>query len=589
VLKEGKVPYGKPANLLRKIEWSTVLFGIRRILKDCVNYVPLRSSHRMTSTIVYHAKKVLTMNPARPLATHVAVREGRILGAGTLEDLAVWGPFELDDRFANKVLLPGLVEAHSHLMAGSLWKYAYCGYFDVQDHRGRLWPGLRSLDAMIAAMVTAAGPGDGAITGWGFDPIYFGDRRCRREDLDKVSQTRVVGVMHASAHIVNVNTAALQAIGYWRQGIDHPGISLGDDGYPTGELKGPEAMGPAMAAMGLRASFLSGDPFGIDAFGQLCVRAGVTTATDMAAMLKPEEVATLLRFTGAPEYPVRLVSFLRLMGIAPEAAVERAVQLRGQSTDRLRLGRIKVIADGSIQGFTARLRWPGYVHGQPNGLWYTPLETMRRCFTLALKNGVQVHTHTNGDEATDAVLDCMEQALREQQSADHRFTLQHCQLADDAQFRRMHALGMCVNLFSNHHFYWGDQHYASTVGPERAERMNACRSALEHGVPLAIHSDAPITPLSPLLTAWCAVHRLTASGRVLGKYQHISVAQALQAITLGAAYTLQLDHEIGSIEVGKRADFCVLDQDPLEVPSLQLKDIPVWGTVQDGRVFCANG
>ncbi len=543
----------------------------------------------MSLITVYQAKKILTMNPARPLATHVAVRDGRILGAGSLEELAAWGPLELDDRFANKVLMPGLVEGHSHLMAGSLWQFTYCGYFDVHDHRGRRWPGLRSPDAMVDALTNGSPAGDGPVTGWGYDPIYFGARRCSRQDLDRVSETRLVGVMHASAHIVNVNTAALRAIGYWRLGIDHPGIALGSDGYPTGELKGPEAMGPAMAAIGLRRSFLQGDPFGIDAFGQLCIRAGVTTATDMAATLGDEEVNTLLRLTGAPEYPVRVVSLLRMMGATPDAVVERAVHLRGQSTERLRLGRIKIVADGSIQGFTARLRFPGYLHGQPNGLWYTPLESIRRCFSLALEQGIQVHTHTNGDEATDAVLDCMEQALRSTGGCDHRFTLQHCQLADDAQFRKMRALRMCVNLFSNHHFYWGDQHYSATVGPERAERMNACRSALEHDIPLAIHSDAPITPLSPLFTAWCAVHRLTASDRVLGAYQRISVAQALHAITLGAAYTLHLDNEIGSIAVGKRADFCVLEDDPLTVPSLQLKDIGVWGTVQEGRVFCANG
>jgi predicted amidohydrolase YtcJ len=543
----------------------------------------------MRFVTVYQAKKILTMNPARPLATHVAVRDGRILGVGTLEELAAWGPHTLDDRFANKVLLPGLVEGHSHLMAGSLWQFTYCGYFDAKDHRGRIWPGLRSTEAMVEALLAGSAAGDGPVTGWGFDPIYFGARRCHREDLDRVSQTRLVGVMHASAHIVNVNTATLRAIGYWRQGIDHPGIALGSDGYPTGELKGPDAMGPAMSAIGLRRAFLQGDPFGIDAFGQLCIRAGVTTATDMSATLSDEEVNTLLRLTGAPEYPVRIVSLLRMLGVTPDAAVERALHLRGQSTERLRLGRIKIVADGSIQGFTARMRWPGYVQGQPNGLWYTPLESIRRCFSLALEQGVQVHTHTNGDEATDAVLDCMEQALRDNFSPDHRFTLQHCQLADDAQFRRMRSLRMCVNLFSNHHYYWGDQHYSATVGPERAERMNACRSALEHEIPLAIHSDAPITPLSPLFTAWCAVHRLTASDRVLGAYQRISVAQALHAITLGAAFTLHLDHEIGSIAAGKRADFCVLEDDPLSVPAAQLKDIAVWGTVQEGRVFCANG
>jgi len=146
---------------------------------------------------------------------------------------------------------------------------------------------------------------------------------------------------------------------------------------------------------------------------------------------------------------------------------------------------------------------------------------------------------------------------------------------------------MGVNLFANHHYYWGEQHRAITVGPERAERMNACRSALEAGVPFSVHSDAPITPLAPLFTAWCAVNRLSATGRVLGAAQRIGVMDALRAVTLGAAWTLKLDGEIGSIECGKRADFAVLGEDPTAVAPEALKDVPVWGTVQGGRVFPA--
>ena len=204
-----------------------------------------------------------------------------------------------------------------------------------------------------------------------------------------------------------------------------------------------------------------------------------------------------------------------------------------------------------------------------------------------MEHGVQVHTHTNGDEATELVLDCVEAALGKHHRPDHRFTLQHCQLADAAQFRRMRALGMCVNLFPNHHFYWGDQHYSTTVGPERAERMNACATALANDVPMAIHSDAPVTPLGPLFTAWCAMQRRTASGRVLGEHERIGLDDARRTITLGAAYTLKLDGEIGSIEVGKRADFAVLEQDPYDVDEAKLAEIEVWGTVQGGRVFAA--
>ena len=542
----------------------------------------------MTITI-FSARKIITMNPSQPEATHVAVRDGRILGAGTLEELAGWGPHTVDVRFADKVLMPGLVEGHAHLMAGALWRHTYCGYFDVADHEGRNWPGARTLDAVLARLVQSlAKKAEGPLLGWGFDPIYFGSQRMNRQHLDQVSSERAVGVMHASGHILNVNTVALQRAGYLRTGIDHPGIPLGADGLPTGELKGPDAMMPAFAQVGLDRSFLSGDEFGIRAVAKLAVRAGVTTSTDLAATLSDAELDVLLRITDEPDYPLRLVPFLRLLSMSAADTVERACTIAPRSTERVRLGRIKAVADGSIQGFSARMRWPGYFNGAPNGLWYTAPEALRECYTLALRRGVQVHTHTNGDEATELVLDCVAQALSAVPTRDHRFTLQHCQLADAAQYRRMAAQGMCANLFANHHFYWGDQHYATTVGPERAQRMNACATALRSGVPFSIHSDAPITPLGPLFTAWCAVNRLTASGRVLGALECISVADALHAVTLGAAYTLKLDSEIGSIECGKRADFCVLHEDPMAVDPMALKDVRVWGTVLGGRPFEAG-
>ena len=173
------------------------------------------------------------------------------------------------------------------------------------------------------------------------------------------------------------------------------------------------------------------------------------------------------------------------------------------------MGQIKIVVDGSIQGFSARLRWPGYHNGAPNGLWYIAPEQLSEILHLALDAGILVHTHTNGDQATQLVLDTLAPALQKHPNPDHRFTLQHCQLADAAQFRTAAKLGMCVNLFANHHFYWGDEHYKLTVGPDRATRMNAARSALNSGIPMAIHSDAPVTPLGPLFTAWAAVNRIT--------------------------------------------------------------------------------
>ena len=544
----------------------------------------------MSRITVHRARRVHTLDPNRPEATCVAVRDGRVLAVGSLDDVSGWGPHDLDERHADRVLLPGLVEGHSHLMAGTMWQHAYCGWYDVPDPDGRIAGGARSLDAVIGTLRAHAqrlSDPAASVTGWGLDPIHFCARGVTRADLDAVSNTRPVGVLHGSGHILYASSLALQQAGLLHTGIDHPGIPLGADGLPTGELKGPDAMMPLLPAFGIDRAFLGGNERGIRAFGRLAARAGVTTATDLGATLADDELALVQRLTGEDDYPVRLVSVLRTLGLRPADAIDKAVALRTHSTERLRLGAIKIVSDGSIQGFSARLRWPGYYNGAPNGLWYVAPETVSALFRGGLQRGVQVHVHTNGDEAVEMVMQCLHDALLACPAPDHRFTLQHCQLADAAQFRRMRALGLCVNLFVNHVYYWGEAHRSRTVGPDRAERMNACRTALECGVPFSIHSDAPITPMRPLFTAWCAVNRLTAAGRVLGAHQRIGVADALHAITLGAARTLKLDHEIGSIECGKRADFCVLDDDPFLVAPERLSDVPVWGTVLGGRSFQA--
>src|SRR5690606_13634275 len=116
-------------------------------------------------------------------------------------------------------------------------------------------------------------------------------------------------------------------------------------------------------------------------------------------------------------------------------------------------------------------------------------DEMRETIEFFHREGFQLHIHTNGDEATELAIDSIEAALAKWPRPDHRHTLQHCQMADAAQFRRMARLGLCANLFANHLYYWGDAHYTSTVGPARAERMNAAKTALTCGVPISLHSE----------------------------------------------------------------------------------------------------
>ena len=551
-------------------------------------------------TTVYLSRKIITMNPAQPLATHVAVRDGRILAVGTLDEVSVWGSHTLDTRFANQVLMPGFVEGHCHLKEGSMWDMHYLGWFDRRDPQGKVWAGLRSMDAVVqrlgevAAELQAGGvAAEVPLLAWGFDPIYFGGERMTVEHLDRAGATRPIIIAHANGHLMNVNSAALRLAEIDRDNEVEGVVKFAGGllaGEPTGELQEPAAMYLVLRKFGNAGLLGPMTASGVRAFAALACMQGVTTATDLVNKLTEHDCRVLETTLADEDCGIRLLPAFQAFHGTHGAALgaEHVKKLLPRDTDKLRYGLVKMMLDGSIQGFSGRLRWPGYFNGAPNGIWVTAPAQYEADFETYHRAGLLIHTHTNADEASEVAINAIEHVLTKAPRPDHRHTLQHGQMIDRPMFQRMAALGLCANLFANHVWYWGDQHYEMTMGPDRANRIDACASALAAGVPLAIHSDAPVTPLAPLFTAWCAVNRVTPKGRVLGEAERISVPQALRAITLGAAWTLKLDHEVGSIECGKRADFCVLEDDPLSVDPMALKNVKVWGTVLSGRVFEAR-
>lgn len=537
----------------------------------------------MSDITVFQAKTILTMDSTLPEATHVAVRDGRILAVGDATCADAWGDVTHDTSLADTVLMPGLVEGHAHMMAGAIWEFAYTGYHDRIDPEGRLWTGLSSLDAVVARLseIEATLQEDAPLIGWGFDPIFLSGDRLSRAHLDRVSEKRPIAILFSNFHLMCVNSAALDLVGY-SEGTNVEGVVKGTDGAPNGELQEMAAMFPIMRRLGIDFRALSQRESAIRSYADVARRAGVTTVTDLFSQLEDEDLDVMLSVTGDDGFPLRIVPALAASG-DPQALGTRALALKARSTDKVRLGAVKIMTDGSIQGWTARVKWPGYVGGQPNGIWNMAPDQIRMTCATLHASGVQMHIHVNGDEASEVVIDALADAVRGTSWPEHGHVLQHGQMMDDAQFRRCARLGIAVNVFANHLWYFGNQHVALTIGENRAHGMNAVRSALDAGLTVGIHSDAPVTPMGPLFTAWCAVNRQTMSGQVLGAAQKITVPEALYAITLGAAKTLKLDSEIGSISVGKKADFAVLGKHPLEVRPTALKDIPILGTVFNGR------
>jgi hypothetical protein len=240
---------------------------------------------------------------------------------------------------------------------------------------------------------------------------------------------------------------------------------------------------------------------------------------------------------------------------------------------------------------TLRLNYPGYLDGEEGLTGEVPWEDMFDRMLPFWKEGIQIHSHANGDETIDMTLNTLKALQNAAPRFDHRFTIEHYCISTPAQARRLSALGGLASV--NPYFV----HYRSKIqaekgfGPDRAEATARLGSLVKAGVTFALHSDynLVVAPMHPLTAVWIAVNRLTTDNKtIVAPGERISLDQALRAITVDAAHVLNQDDHLGSIEVGKHADFTVLDEDPYTVDSKTIKDIRVHGTVLAGKFHPAR-
>ena len=328
---------------------------------------------------------------------------------------------EIDERYRDAVLMPGFVEGHAHMMTGAMWSYAYAGYQDRIDPDGRKWEGLTDIAGVMAGLkrALAALPADKPLIAWGFDPIFLPTERLNRRHLDQVSMDRPVVVMHSNFHLMTVNSAALAVAGYNRE-TNAVGVARFDDGEPNGELQEMAAMFPVMRRLGIDFRSLARTEFAMRNFAKTAMQVGVTTSTDLFNELPEEDIATLIRVTGDDDFQLRIVPALNGIAEPAEKVAQRVAELRKRTTDKLRLGAVKLMADGSIQGYTGRLKWPGYITRPcQRHLEYAARPAARSRSFICTREGVQMHIHVNGDEASEAALDALEEAQARYPRFDH--------------------------------------------------------------------------------------------------------------------------------------------------------------------------
>ena len=403
----------------------------------------------MTIT-VYPARRIHTLNPSQPEGHYLAVKDGRVLSVGPLEAIRAFGEIELDDRFADKVLVPGFVEGHSHALEGAIWDFVYLGWFDKRDPDGKHWSGVRDAEAIQQRLRQRLVGHDPAkpLIAWGFDPIYFSGTRLDKRLLDAVSGEIPIVVMHASLHVMTVNSVALAQANIAAQAID--GIVRDAQGECIGELQEMPAMHLIFARYDIDLFEQASQPRELRQYARAARREGITTIVDLLNPLSDEAIDAMVETTRAPGYQVRLVPALNALAWSPEAGNEQLRKAMARGHEKLHFGIVKIVTDGAIQNYTARLQWPGYLEEERQGVWNAPPQTFHDLVQYYHQAGLQLHIHTNGDEAVAIMLEALEEALALWPRPNHRHTLQHVQLIRQDQLLRARELGRGLNIFANH-------------------------------------------------------------------------------------------------------------------------------------------
>lgn len=528
---------------------------------------------------LYVGGPILTMDADNRVVDALAVDGERIAGVGSEAELREWARRE-GARIVDlegRALLPGFIDAHGHFPGAGI-------YAVLVDLNSPPIGGVRDMADLVDRLSErAAQTSDGDwVVGMGYDDSLLAERRHpTRDDLDRASDAHPIAIVHVSGHLAVANSAALERVGIDASTPDPEGGVIrrrAETREPDGVLE-ETAMEPVEHV--LSPSFLDGLKI-VRRAGKLYLEQGVTTAQSgytNATLMRGLALSSRLGLI-----PVRLI-------VWPDEEVSRALldgSLEFSSPDELwvRRGATKLIADGSIQGYTGYLSRPYHVPpgDDPDYRGYPriPREELIEKVVELHANGLQVAVHGNGDASIDDILDAFEAAQAADPRDDARHVIIHAQMTRDDQLDRMQQLGVIPSFFSLHTYYWGDRHRDIFMGPERAARMSPARGAVERGLRFTIHADCPVVPMEPLRLVWAAVNRRSTSGASIGAAQRIEPLQALRAVTIDAAYQHFEENEKGSLEVGKLADFVILSQSPLESPE-QIDQIRVLETVIAGR------
>lgn len=537
---------------------------------------------------VFRGGAVYTMDPHRPWASAVAVSGERIIAVGSDEEaVSAAGPganiIELDGR----MLLPGFIEGHIHPLLGGF----FTSGVDLQVPT--------KADALAAVADYANTNPDGPVRGFGWRMDMVGAEGPHRDDLDAILPDRPALLVGIDCHSMWVNGATLKQAGITRDTPDPvPGFSSfgrGSDGEPNGFVLEAPAIIKVLGAVAPLTSGVISDLFA--EWAPAAAAAGITAMFD--AGMPPvggdpdglADVYTELESRGL--LPFRVVVSHLVKEPPIEDAVDRVFALRDRlGTELVSGGVLKIVGDGTLEGHTGYLLEP--YADVPDSVGQSPFseEQWHRLIAAADAAGIDVHVHSIGDRTTRIVLDAIEAAIAANPPRDRRHTIAHLELVDEADLPRLGELGVIGQFSSN----WMAADGGNTgitltrCGPARYRTIYRPRSVLDGGATISFGTDWPaaswFSTFKPLEAIETAVTRQSVGQPDMDVLEpadeRLDLAQALAAATLGPARQLRLDHLVGSIEPGKRADLVVLGANLFDVEPHRIAATTVDMTMMNG-------
>lgn len=532
---------------------------------------------------VYFNGDILTMEGDEPTYGEALVeRNGRIAFVGASEEAmerAGAGHAMVDLK--GKTLIPGLIDGHAHF-----------ANFSLQAVAAQLLPPPDATAANIPALIDILKawntPENRELTGWifgsGFDDSVLEENRFpTRHDLDQVSTEFPIMIVHISGHFAVVNTKGLELLGFTPDTPDPEGGLIrreADGKTPNGVLEELAAIPNMMKAL-MPKTQEAADRF-FDAGQDMALSYGYTTAQEGRAMQNHE---LLVAKAQAGQLKLDVVSYIDYTLADQYLSTDWHSR---EYTNHYRIGGMKLTLDGSPQGRTAWRTQPYLLppDGQgPDYAGYPAIpedSVVQGILEKAFINNWQTLVHANGDAAMDQFIRTLRPHVKKYGPADRRHTLIHGQYIREDQLDAFKELDVIASLFPLHTFYWGDWH-KQLIGDSLGNRISPTRTALNKGLKLTIHSDAPVALPNLMRVVWTAVSRTSRSGAIIGEGERLTPYEALKAITLWSAYGHFEEEQKGSLAAGKVADLVILDANPLKVDPEAIKDIRVLETIKDGQ------